>query len=133
MKRPASAAPSSSGNAERLANVSARSSCAAQPATLSQLKISSMRDVQHWLAEQPIASCHSADMERLREAAAVLSRPKPRKEDVRDLQNDWQVAQQKDKKTIPSQSGTLIACCHCITTALVLIVVQMSLDCVDPL
>ena len=60
-----------------------------------------MRDVQRWLAEQPIASCHSADMERLREAAAVLSRPKPRKEDVRELQNDWQVAQKKHRKPIP--------------------------------
>ena len=40
-------------------------------------------------------------MERLKEAAAVLSRSKPRQEDVRDLQNDWQVAQKKDQKPIP--------------------------------
>ena len=92
---------SSSGNAEGVANVSARSSSAAQPVTLSQSKISSMWDVQRWLAEQPIVRCHSADMERLKEAAAVLSRPKPRKEDVRDLQNDWQVAQMKHRKPIP--------------------------------
>ena len=92
---------SSSGNAEGVANVSARSSSAAQPVTLSQSKISSMWDVQRWLAEQPIVRCHSADMERLKEAAAVLSRPKPRKEDVRELQNDWQVAQKKHRKPIP--------------------------------
>ena len=92
---------SSSGNAEGVANVSARSSSAAQPVTLSQSKISSMWDVQRWLAEQPIVRCHSADMERLKEAAAVLSRPNPRKEDVRELQNDWQVAQQKHRKPIP--------------------------------
>ena len=83
---------SSSGNAEGVANVSARSSSAAQPVTLSQSKISSMWDVQRWLAEQPIVRCHSADMERLKEAAAVLSRPNPRKEDVRELQKDWQVS-----------------------------------------
>ena len=92
---------SSFGNAEGVANVSARSSSAAQPVTLPQSKISSMWDVQHWLAEQPIVRCHSADMERLKEAAAVLSRPKPRKEDVRELQNDWQVAQMKHRKPIP--------------------------------
>ena len=40
-------------------------------------------------------------MERIREAAAVLSRPKPRKEDVQPLQSKWQVAQKKDKKPRP--------------------------------
>ena len=40
-------------------------------------------------------------MERLKEAAAVLSRSKPRKEDVRDLQNDWQVSSKKGSKPIP--------------------------------
>ena len=95
------AASSSSGNAERVANVSARSSSAALPAALSQSKISSMQDVQRWLAEPPIVRCHSADMERLKEAAAVLSRSKPRQEDVRDLQNDWQVSSKKGSKPIP--------------------------------
>ena len=57
----------------------------------------SIRDVQRWLAEEPIASCSSADMLRIREAVAVLSRPKPRKEDVRPLQSKWQVAQKKTK------------------------------------
>ena len=95
------AASSSSGNAERVANVSARSSSAALPAALSQSKISSMQDVQRWLAEPPIVRCHSADMERLKEAAAVLSRSKPRQEDVRDLQNDWQVSSKKGSKSIP--------------------------------
>ena len=92
---------SSSGNAEGVANASARSSSAAQPVTLSQSKILSMWDVQRWLAEPPTVRCHSADMERLKEAAAVLSRPNPRKEDVRELQNDWQVAQKKHRKPIP--------------------------------
>jgi len=65
------------------------------------LKILSIRDVQRWLAEEPIASCSSADMQRIREAVAVLSAPKPRQEDVRPLQSKWQVAQQKNKKPIP--------------------------------
>ena len=89
------AASSSSGNAERVANVSASSSSAALPATLSQSKILSMQDVQRWLAEPYVVRCHSADLERLKEAAAVLSRSKPRKEDVRELQNDWQVSSRK--------------------------------------
>ena len=54
-----------------------------------------------WLAEEPIASCSSADTQRIREAVAVLSHPKPRKEDVQPLQSKWQVAQQKNKKTRP--------------------------------
>ena len=36
-------------------------------------------------------------MERIREAAAVLSHPKPRYKDVRPLQSKWQVVQTKDK------------------------------------
>ena len=40
-------------------------------------------------------------MERIREAAAVLSRPKPRQEEVRPLQSKWLVDQKKDKKTRP--------------------------------
>ena len=51
-----------------------------------------------WLAEEPIASSSSANMQRIREAVAVLSRPQPRQEDVQPLQNKWKVAQQKDKK-----------------------------------
>ena len=74
---------------------------AEQPATPSQLKIASIRDVQRWLAQKPIGSCSSADMQRIREAVAVLSHPKPRQEDVRPLQNKWQVAQKKDKKPRP--------------------------------
>ena len=96
MKRPASAAPSSSDRAEPPTSCSSAerpatalrsffssaassaqrpasaTSSAEPPATPSHLKISSMRDVERWLAEEPIASCDSADMERLREAAAVL-------------------------------------------------------------
>ena len=94
MKRPASAAPSSSGRAEPPTSSAERPGTALrsffspaassaerpasgtssaqqpatslrnaeQPATPSQLKISSMRDVERWLAEEPIASCDSADM-----------------------------------------------------------------------
>ena len=50
---------------------------------------------------EPIANCSGADMQRVREAVAVLSRPEPRQEDVRPLQNKWQVAAQKDKKSRP--------------------------------
>ena len=75
-----SAAPSSSGRAEPPSSSSSAEQpatslrSAEQPATPSQLKISSMRDVERWLAEEPIASCESAEMQRIREAAAVLSR-----------------------------------------------------------
>ena len=104
----ASAASSSSGRAEQPA--AASSSCnnakqavtslrsAGQPATPLRFKIVSIRDVQHWLADESIASCSSADVHRIREAAAVLSHPKPRQADVRPLQSKWQVAQQIGKK-----------------------------------
>jgi hypothetical protein len=103
-----SAASSSSGRAEQPA--AASSSCssaeqpssslrsAEQPATPSHFQILSIRDVQRWLHVETVASCSSADMERIREAAAVLSRPKPRKEEVQPLQSKWQVARLKDKK-----------------------------------
>ena len=88
--------PSSPGSAEQFAT-SLRS--AEQPATPSQLKIASIRDVQRWLAQKSIVSCSSADMQRIREAVAVLSHSKPRKEDVRPLQSKWLVAFKKDKKS----------------------------------
>ena len=103
-----SAASSSSGRAEQPA--AASSSCssaeqpssslrtAEQPATPSHFQILSICDVQRWLAVETVASCSSADMERIREAAAVLSRPKPRQKEVRPLQSKWQVARLKDKK-----------------------------------
>ena len=99
-----SLASSSSGRAEQPASASSSSllRSAEQPATPSHLKILSIRDVQHWLADESIARCSSADVQRIREAAAVLSRPKPRKEDVRPLQRKWQVRQQtKGKKPRP--------------------------------
>ena len=104
----ASAASSSSGRAEQSA--AASSSCssaeqpatslrsAEQPATPPHFKIVSIRDVQRWLAKEPIASCSSADVQHIREAAAVLSHPKPRQEDVRPLQSKWKVRQTKGKK-----------------------------------
>ena len=106
-----SAASSSCGRAEQAA--AASSSCssaeqpstslrsAEQPATPSQVQILSIRDVQRWLAVETVASCSSADMERIREAAAVLSRPKPGRGDVQPLQRQWQVTQKKDQKPIP--------------------------------
>ena len=70
-----SSAPSSSGRAERPAAASSSSSSAEQPATSlrsaeqlatpSHLNILSIRDVQRWLAEEPIASCSSADVQRI--------------------------------------------------------------------
>ena len=103
-----SAASSSSARAEPFATMSSSFSSAEQPATSLRraeqpaipphLKLSSIRDVQRWLAEEPIASCSSADMQRIREAVAVLSLREPRKEDVQPLQSKWQVAQKKDKK-----------------------------------
>ena len=103
-----SAASSSTGRAEWPSTVSGSSSSAEQPAislrsaeqpaTPSRLKILSIRDVQRWLAEEPMASCSSADAQRIREVVAVLSRPNPRKEDVQPLQSKWQVARNKNKK-----------------------------------
>ena len=37
----------------------------------------------------------------IREAVAVLSHPKPRKQDVQPLQSKWQVAQKTDRKPRP--------------------------------
>jgi len=72
-----------------------------QIATPAYLKILSIRDVQRWLAEESIASCTDADLQRIREAAAVLARPKPKREDVQPIQNKWQVAQKKNSKSRP--------------------------------
>ena len=106
-----SAASSSAGRAERPATSNDPSTyrgklrSAERPATSTapstQLSITTIHDVQRWLAEGHVGSCTSADAQRIREAVAVLSRPKPRQEDVRSLQNKWQVAQQQDKKPRP--------------------------------
>ena len=103
-----SAGASSSSSAERPAHVCARSraaeesaipfSSAEQPATPSELKITSIPDVQRWLAFEAIASYSTADLESIREAAAALSTPKPGQEDVRPLLKKWQVGLQRDKK-----------------------------------
>ena len=99
-----SAASSSSARAGPPAGVSSSVGSGEQPATSTRsaeplatpchLKILSIRDVQRWLAEEHAASCNSAEAHRIREAVAVLSRPKPRKEDVQPLQPKWQVAQE---------------------------------------
>ena len=97
-------ASSSSGRAERPATTAAPSSSsraelpsAERPATSTtpstQLSITTIRGVQRWLAEDHVASCTSADAQRIIEAVAVLSRPKPKKEDVQHLQSKWQVTQ----------------------------------------
>ena len=110
-----SAGASSPSSAERPANVLARSSgvgesaipfsSAEQPATSSDLKITCIRDVQRWLASEAIARYSTADLESIREAAAALSTPKPRKEDVRPFLNKWQVGPQRDKKICCSKSS----------------------------
>ena len=103
--RPAGA--SSSSSAERPANVLARPSdagesaipfsSAEQPATSSDLKITCIRDVQRWLASEAIARYSTADLESIREAAAALSTPKPRQEDVRPFIKKWQLGPRRDK------------------------------------
>ena len=90
-----SAASSSSGRAER----AAAAGSAEQPHTPSHLKILSIHDVQRWLAQEPIASCSSADAHRIREAGAVLSHRKPTREALQPLLRKWNVAKQKDQKT----------------------------------
>ena len=102
-----SAGASSSSSAERPANVLARSSgvgesaipssSAEQPATSSDLKIICIRDVQRWLASEAIARYSTADLESIREAAAALSTPKPRQEDVRPFIKKWQLGPCRDK------------------------------------
>ena len=103
--RPAGA--SSSSSAERPANVLARSSgagesaipfsSAQQPANSSDLKITCIRDVQRWLASEAIARYSTADLESIREAAAALSTPKPRQQDVRPFIKKWQLGPCRDK------------------------------------
>ena len=74
----------------------------------SHLKIVSIGDVQRWLAEESITTCSSVDLSRIREAAAVLSRPNPRKEDVRPLQSKWKVSQTKKHKKSKPLSDVLV-------------------------
>ena len=89
-----SASSSSSGRAVQSATASSN---AERPGTASPLlKISSIQDVQCWLARSSATS--HADIERIREAVAVLSRPKPRKEDVQPLQPKWQIARQRNRQ-----------------------------------
>ncbi len=97
-ERPASVASGSASSAEQPATLPPS---AAQPGTPSYSKTLSIRDVQCWLAEEPIVSCNSAGAQRVREAVAVLSQPQPRQKDVRRLQNQWHVAQKKNKQTRP--------------------------------
>ena len=89
------AAPSSSGSGAQIATTHRSAEQLANP---SHFKMLCIRDVQGWLAEEPIASCSSVHMQRIREAVAVLSRPKPGKEDVRPLLPKWEVARRKKKK-----------------------------------
>ena len=90
-EQPATAS-SSAGRVEE-SGASCRS--AEQPATSLHPKISSIRDVQAWLNGEQVASCNSADAQRIREAVALLSPSKPRQEDLRPLQSKWQATQKK--------------------------------------
>ena len=101
---------SGSSRAERPAELlgeSPASSSAGQPANSfvsaeqPDFKIASIRDVQRWLAAEHVATSSNVDAQRIREAMAVLSQCRPRKEDVQLLQSKWQVAQKKDKKPRP--------------------------------
>ena len=94
-ERPASVASGSASSAEQPAILP---SSAAQPGLPSYSKTSSIRDVQRWLAQEPIVNCNSAVVQRVRKAVAVLSQPKPRQEDVQPLQCEWRVAQKSNKK-----------------------------------
>ena len=100
--RPATtAAPSSSGSAAQPVTTAAPGSCGrsarrgTSTTSSTQPGITTLNGVQLWLAEDQMASCTSAEAQRIREAVAVLSHPKPRQEDVRPLQTEWQAAQKK--------------------------------------
>ena len=96
-----SAASSSFSNAEQ---PTTSLGSAEQPGTRCQLKLSSIRDVQRWLAMEPIASCSSADMQRIREAVAVLVPAKPRKEDVAFAKQGASGTLQKQKRKTAARS-----------------------------
>ena len=86
---------SSAGRVEQ----SSISLCSAeQPVISLRLKMSSIRDVQAWLNGERVASCSSAQAQRIKEAVALLSQPKPRQEDVRPLQSKWKVPREKHNK-----------------------------------
>ena len=112
--RPAAASGSaeqpapSLGSAERPATLSHSLRSAERPATPSHLKLSSIRDVQRWLAQEPAVSCSSAGMQRVREAVAVLSRPDSRQEDVRPLQAKWRVARRRLPEVLQELQGKVI-------------------------
>jgi hypothetical protein len=52
----------------------------------------SISDVQRWQAQEPITSCSSADLQRIREAVVVLSHPTTR-DKVQPLLKEWHVPQ----------------------------------------
>jgi hypothetical protein len=102
-----SAASSSSGSAARPASTAAPSSSASaeRPGTSTtfsnQVSITTLLSVQLWLAEDHIATCTSAEIQRIREAVGVLSRSKPRQEDLAPLFPKWQVSRWQSKKSRP--------------------------------
>ena len=97
-----SAASASSGRAEQPAGYTSEEhdvgGSAAQPA----LQLRSIVDVQRWLATEH-CSASSAEVQRVREAAKILASPKPRQEDIRDLQSpsNWNVAGKRAGKPRP--------------------------------
>ena len=105
-----SAASSSSARAERPGTSTAPNSpdkgerlSAERPVTSTthsaQLSITTIRDVQRWLAEDHVASCTGADAQCIREAVAVLSPPEPRQRDVRPLQASGGWHEKKTKES----------------------------------
>ena len=106
-----SGASSSSSRVERPLSIPGGTSSAEKPApslriaeqfaTPAYVKILTIHDVQRWLAEESIASCTDESLQRIREAAAALSRPKPKQQEVQPIQNKWQIAQKKNGKRVP--------------------------------
>ena len=96
-----------SSSSSGLANASMVSSGSEAGATTPQSQIASIHDVERWLAKESIASSSSPEVQRIREAVAVLLQScrtgSPRRDDVRPLlgPNNWNVANNKDKKPRP--------------------------------
>ena len=90
-----------SSSAVRVEQSSISQCSAEQPAMSPLFKMSSIRDVQAWLNGERVASCSSAQAQRITEAVALLSQPKPRQEDVRPLQSKWKVPQRINNKRMP--------------------------------
>ena len=58
-------------------------------------------DVKSWLALEPFASCRSEEKQRIEEAVEVLSKRKPKREELRSLASlsNWKVSLKKNRDT----------------------------------